>query len=145
MKRKYRETQKRVDETLLAAIESGITSNVELKRVLTDGWAGYSVGELVDSFARSELSAAKQRLRAEGKIEITKGNEPKPMGQLTLDDAEFIDTRRASQIAGQLKSRVQFNHRFGRTAQAEEAAKQLALFDMSEEPITESVDAEPQC
>ncbi len=132
MKRKYKETQKRVDESILAAIESGVTSNADLKQVLMDGWQGYNVGELVDCFARSELSAAKQRLRSSGHIEITKGNEPKRIEDITADDAEFIDQRRAIHIAGELKTRIEFNHRHGRIEAATEAAKQLSLFATEE-------------
>ena len=136
MKRKYKKTQELVDEAILAAIESGITANAELKQVLKDGWHGYNVGELVDCFARAELSAAKQRLRALGHIEITKGNEPKRLVDITPDDAEFIDQRRAAHIAGELKTRIQFNHRHGRHEAAAEASKQLSLFtfDEAEEP-----------
>lgn len=137
MKRKYKKTQQRVDEAIFSAIKNGVTSNAELKQVLMDGWQGYNVGELVDCFARNELAAAKQRLRNGGHIEITKGNEPKPAADLTPDDAEFIDQRRAAHIAGELKTRIEFNHRHGRIEAATEAAKQLALFAIEEETLVE--------
>ncbi len=61
MKRKYKETQDRIDEMIVAAIDSGERSNANLRQVIRDGWEGYSLGELVDCFARRELSDSKQR------------------------------------------------------------------------------------
>jgi len=130
MKRKYKETQKRVDISILTAIQDGITGRTELKQVLMDGWQDYNLGELVDCFARTEVSACLQRLK--GHIEITKGNIPKPEDQLSPDDIEFIDGRDARQIAGRLKERVLFNNRHGRPEQAQEAASQLSLFNRQE-------------
>lgn len=135
MKRKYRQTQKRVDEAILASIKVGKTTKSALKQVLVDGWQDYSIGELVDAFARTELSAAKQRLRSRGEIEITKGNEPKLAGELSIDDAAFIDERRASHIAGELKTRIEFNRRYGRIEQAKEAERQLRLFGFEVEAV----------
>ena len=79
MKRKYhREMQKQVDESILAAIRSGVTTDAKLKQVIWDGWEEYYLGVLVDYFVETELPAAKQRLQARGMIEITKANKPKP-------------------------------------------------------------------
>lgn len=128
MKRKYRETQQRVDESLLAAINNGITDAAELKQVLVDGWQGYNVGELVDCFARTELSAAKQRLRNAGHIEITKGNVPKPVDDLESDDVDFIVSRRLSDWAGRTREIESFCRQHNREEVADQVKKQLDLF-----------------
>ena len=74
----YRETQMQIDEAILAAIQSGATTDAELKQVIVDRREGYTLGLLVDCFATTELPAAKQRLQARGMIEITNGNKIKP-------------------------------------------------------------------
>ncbi len=143
MNRKYKKAQKVAYKAVLNAIESGVTSNAKLKEVLMDVYQDRTFRELAFSCASNELRAAKQWCRAGGYIEITKGNEPILIEQLTEDDVKFIDGRRATHIAGELETRVEFNQRHGRPKQAEEAASQLALFSQ-EEPAATPVEPEMQ-
>jgi hypothetical protein len=139
MKRKYKETQKLLDEAVLSAIKSGTVSNEQLKQVLVQKWKDYSVGELVDHFASTELSAIKQRLRTAGSIEIVKGNQPCLADQLSQEDIEFIDSRRAAHVSGELKTMIEFNANHLRPDRARLA--QLAAECLT---ATEPIEAVPE-
>ena len=142
MKRKYRKTQDQADLAIATAIQSGITSKPELRQILRDLVQDLSWREVAEYFARSELAQSKQRLRKDGLIEMTKGNEPKPVEQLDAADVEFIDGRRNSKIVGQIKSRVVFNHRHGRHEAAAEAGRMLQVVCPDEQVETpENADA----
>lgn len=149
MKRKYKHVQAIMDETLLGAITEGESRNPVLKQLLRQTLVEHltmtgeiTVAYLLDVLCGTELIAAKQRLRSAGHVEITKGNEVKAADQLTPHDAEFIDQRRAAHIAGELKTRVEFNHRYGRVDAAAEASRQLALFGSADDvPVEEPDDA----
>jgi Glu-tRNA(Gln) amidotransferase subunit E-like FAD-binding protein len=133
MKRKYRETQRRTDEAVMHAIANGRTSNPELRVILKDCAKHCTMDELMDLFASAELSETKQRLRKEGLIEIVKDNIAVMADSITPDQAEFIDQRRANHIAGELKTRVLFNHKYGRFEAEAEAKQQLMLFMNADE------------
>ena len=138
MKRKYKETQKQIDNALQGAIEEGETSNAVLGQVIKDLWASFNVGDLVDLLVRVELSAGKQRLRNAGVIEITRDNVPILVTDISQDDAEFIDQRRRAHIQGELRTRVAFNTRHARPEAAQEASRQLTMFESPEEVPNEA-------
>lgn len=145
MKRKHKNVQQIMDDSLLAAIAEGERRNPVLKQLLRQTLVEHltSTGEitvayLLDVLCGTELTAAKQRLRILGHIEMTKGNEVKTVDQITPDDAEFIDQRRAAHIAGELKTRITFNHRYGRHDAETEAARQLSLFACEDVDVAEA-------
>jgi hypothetical protein len=133
MKRKYKEVQQLLDDAVLEKLKEGETDNAILRQCVREAlsWHLTQTGDinvpyLLDALCGTELSNIKQRLRGEGLVEIGKNNEAKLVEDLTPEDAEFIDLRRVTTIAGALKTRVQFNHRHGRFQQAQEAAAQLS-------------------
>ncbi len=139
MKREFKQVQKIIDDSLAAALSEGGKNNAELlfhiRNVLVDNLTttgDISAPYMLDVLSRLEFTNSKQRLCKAGVIEITKGNEPKLIEQLSSDDIEFIDGRDARQIAGRLKERVLFNNKHGRPRQAQEASSQLALFSRQE-------------
>ena len=108
MKRRYRELQQQIDSKVSASIDAGNVSNATLKRVVSEVLDELKHGEFMALVAGHELTACKQRLRKQGRIEIVKGNEAKAFTQLTFDDFEFIDERRSQKIYGQLMSLLAF-------------------------------------
>jgi hypothetical protein len=139
MKRKYKHVQDLLDAAVLHQVATGHVDNPALKQTIRETLSYHltqtgdiNVPYLLDALCGTELSSAKQRLRERGDIEITKGNEPRLVSELSPEDAAFIDERRANHIKGELETRVVFNHRHGRPEQAAEANCQLALFNKAQ-------------
>ncbi|KKM85380.1 hypothetical protein LCGC14_1289680 [marine sediment metagenome] len=133
MKRKYKETQTSVDDTVVAALQAGESDAEAMQCIQRHLMRLLVVDELLEHFARVEFSASKQRLRAKGILEITKGNVVVLVENMNPDDVEFIASRRASRIAGQLKSLAAFNQAHGRSEAAAEAAAAMSQMSVCDE------------
>lgn len=144
MKRRHKHDQDAMDNLVLGLVEEGVVSNGLLlaaviryvKDLLLDAGQDrktrdkrrdeFRLGDIVDTFCRYELGAAKQRLRKAGFIEISKGNRPVLARDLADQDLDTIEDRRIGKIEGQLKSLVRFLHRYGRIEAAGDALRMLA-------------------
>ena len=136
-----------IDQATYAAMKAGKVTIPALVKALEPVVKTLSTRELLEVVCHLYLSESKQRLRSQGLLEVTKGNDVVLVKDLSADDVEFIDGRRVTEIAGRLWSRAVFNHENGRPEEAEEslqALRKLAGFESySLRALTTELAAEP--